>query len=181
MTATSISVFLCFVIGITLSLLAYSVIQNILCKADSHSACQTIVCFLYGTRMFITVLTKPRHWTLSWARRIQFAPSITFFLRSILILFSHLRLGLPSGLFPSNLPTKTPSTPLPSPHACYTSRPPHPPWFNHPNNIRWRIQAVNFIMMQFSPLSVFLPFRSKYPQNPLLKNPQSTLIFLPQC
>jgi hypothetical protein len=22
------------------------------------------------------------------------------------------------------------------------SRPPHPPWFSHPNNIRWRIQAM---------------------------------------
>jgi hypothetical protein len=22
------------------------------------------------------------------------------------------------------------------------SRPPHPPWFNHPKNIRWIIQAV---------------------------------------
>jgi hypothetical protein len=30
------------------------------------------------------------------------------------------------------------------------SRPPQPPWFNHPNNIRWRIQAVKFIIMQFS-------------------------------
>ena len=35
--------------------------------------------------------------------------------RSILILSSHLRLGLPSGLFPSRLPTKTPCAPLPSP------------------------------------------------------------------
>jgi hypothetical protein len=24
------------------------------------------------------------------------------------------------------------------PHACHMSRPPHPPWFNYPNNIRWR-------------------------------------------
>jgi hypothetical protein len=31
------------------------------------------------------------------------------------------------------------------------SRPPHPPWFNHPKNIRWRIQAVKLIIMQFSP------------------------------
>jgi hypothetical protein len=27
------------------------------------------------------------------------------------------------------------------------SCPPHPPWFNHPNNIRWRIQTVKFIIM----------------------------------
>ena len=35
--------------------------------------------------------------------------------RSILILFYHLRLGLPSGLFPSGCPTKTLRTPLLSP------------------------------------------------------------------
>jgi hypothetical protein len=76
-------------------------------KADSHSACQTIACFIYGTRRFITMFTKARHWTLSWASRIQFAPSIPLSLRSILMLSSHLRLGLLSGLFPSGLPTET--------------------------------------------------------------------------
>jgi hypothetical protein len=38
------------------------------------------------------------------------------------------------------------------------SRPPHPPWYNHPKNIRWRIQAVKFIIMQFSPWPIFLTF-----------------------
>jgi hypothetical protein len=61
----------------------------------------------YGTRRFITVFTQARHWTLSWASWIQFAPSIPISLRSMLMLPSHLRLGLPSGLLPSGLPTKT--------------------------------------------------------------------------
>jgi hypothetical protein len=34
-------------------------------KADSHSACQKIACFLYGTRRLITIFTYPHHWTLS--------------------------------------------------------------------------------------------------------------------
>jgi hypothetical protein len=59
------------------------------------------------------------------------------------------------------------------------SHPPHPPWFNYSNNIWWRIQVMKFIIMQFSPWSVFLPFRSKYfPQHSVLKNHQS--MFLPQ-
>jgi len=32
-------------------------VQDIIWKTDSHSACQTTACFLYGTQMFITVLT----------------------------------------------------------------------------------------------------------------------------
>jgi hypothetical protein len=66
----------------------YSMVQDILWKADRHSACQTIACFLYGTRRFITVFTKARHWALSWASRIQFAPSIPSSVRSILMLSS---------------------------------------------------------------------------------------------
>jgi hypothetical protein len=46
-------------------------VQDILWKADSHSACQTVVCFLYGTQRFITMLIKALHLTLSWASRIQ--------------------------------------------------------------------------------------------------------------
>ena len=69
----------------------------------------------YGTRRFLTALTSARHLSLSWASPIQFSyPNPTSW-RSILILSSHLRLGLPSGLFPSGFPTSTLYTPLPSP------------------------------------------------------------------
>jgi hypothetical protein len=89
-------------------LLAYSLthsVQDTIWKADSNSACQTIACFIYGTRRF--VFTKARQSTLSWASRIQFTPSIPISIKPILMLSSHLRLGLPRGLLPSGLPTKT--------------------------------------------------------------------------
>jgi hypothetical protein len=52
-----------------------------------------------GVGAFVTVFTTARHWFLSWARRIQSTCSHPTSLRSILILSSHLRLGLLSSLF----------------------------------------------------------------------------------
>ena len=72
---------------------------------------------LYGTRRFITAFTSTRHLSLSWANSIQFIPPHPTSWKSILILFSHLRPGLPSGLFPSGFPTRTLCTPLPYPYA----------------------------------------------------------------
>ena len=68
----------------------------------------------HGTRRFITALTSVRHLSLSWANPIQsIFPHPTSW-RSILILPTHLRLGLPSCLFPSGFPTKTLYSPLSS-------------------------------------------------------------------
>ena len=55
----------------------------------------------HGTQRFITALTSIRHLSLSWASSIQSIYPHPTSWRSILILSTHLRLGLPSGLFPS--------------------------------------------------------------------------------
>ena len=69
----------------------------------------------HGTRRFITALTSVRHLYLSWASLIQSIYPNPTSCRTILILSTHLRLGLPSGLFPSGFPSKTLYTPLSSP------------------------------------------------------------------
>ena len=69
----------------------------------------------YGTRRFITAFTSARHVSLSWASLIQSIPPHPTSWRSILILSSHLRLGVLSGFFPQGFPTETQYTPLFSP------------------------------------------------------------------
>ena len=77
----------------------------------------------YGTRKFITALTSVRHLSLFWASQIQSIYPHPIYWRSILILSTHLGLGLPSCLFPSGFPTKTLYTPLSSP--IRATCPPH--------------------------------------------------------
>jgi hypothetical protein len=62
----------------------------------------------YGTRRFITVFTIALHWSLSLARSSESILSHPISLRSILILSTHLSLGLPSGLFHSGFLTNGP-------------------------------------------------------------------------
>ena len=71
----------------------------------------------HGTRWFITALTSVRQLSLSWASPIQSIYPHPTSWRSILILSTHLRLGLPSGLFPSGFPTKTLYASSPHPYA----------------------------------------------------------------
>jgi hypothetical protein len=51
-------------------------------------------------------------------------------------LSTHLRLGLPSGLFPSGFPINTYIHSC-SPHSCYMPCPSHPSWLD-PSNYVWR-------------------------------------------
>ena len=66
----------------------------------------------YATWRFITAFTSAHHLSLSWARSVQSMPPHSTSWRTILIFSSHLRVGLPSGLFPSGFPTKTLYLPL---------------------------------------------------------------------
>ena len=83
-------------------------------EANWFAASQKFPAF-HGTRRFITALTSLRHPFLSWAVPIQSIYPYPISWRSVLILSTHLRLGLPSGLFLSGFPTKTLYTPLSSP------------------------------------------------------------------
>ena len=69
----------------------------------------------HGTRRFITTFTSVRHLFLSWAGPIQSIYPHPTSWRSILILSTHLRLGLPVVSFP-----------LVSPPGPYTPPSPHP-------------------------------------------------------
>ena len=57
----------------------------------------------YGTRRFITAITNACHLSLSWPSSIQSMPPNPTSWRPILILSSHLLLGLPDVLFPLSI------------------------------------------------------------------------------
>ena len=84
----------------------------------------------HGTRRFITALTSFRHLSLSWASPIQSIYPHPTSWRYFLILSTHLRLGLPSGLLPSGFPTKTLYTPLLT-HMRHMPSPSHSSRFYH--------------------------------------------------
>jgi hypothetical protein len=101
---------------------------------------------------------------------------ILSFLRSILILSTHLRLGLPSGLFASGFPTNLLYTILVSPiRATYSA---------HLFLLvlifliilceEYKLETPHYVVF-FS--FHFIPLRSKYsPQHPVLQHPQSVFL-----
>ena len=103
----------------------------------------------YGIQRIITTFTGARQLSLPRATSIKsISPHPTSW-RSILILSSHLRLGLPNVLFPSDFPTKSLYTPLLSPKRAtwYIPSPSHPTRFDHPINIVWRVQIIKLLIM----------------------------------
>jgi hypothetical protein len=99
-------------------------------EADSHSTSQFPV--FYRNRSFIGVFVRAHHWFFSWCRWIQTTPS-----QLTLILFFHLCLGLPSGIFLSGFPTKFFSE-FSIPHTCCMHCPTRHSLIYCRSIIRWR-------------------------------------------
>ena len=101
----------------------------------------------------------------------QFLVLIPTSLRSILIIFSHLRLGIPKRLFPVSLPNTILKALLPS--SILATWPAH--LFSrlyYSYYIRWTVQTMMLLIVEPSPLPIFVPLGSKYsPQDPDFKYP----------
>jgi len=76
---------------------------------------------LYGNQYSFNAHTPFRHLSLSWARPIQSMPPHPTSWCSISILFSHLCLGLSSGIFSSGFPKNILYAPLLSPYVLNAS------------------------------------------------------------
>ena len=96
---------------------------------------------IYGNRRFIAAFTSARHLSLSSATSIQSTPTHPSSWRSILILSSHLILGLQSDVFPHISPPKA-CIDSPLPRTRYLPRPPHSSWFVYPSNIGWAVKII---------------------------------------
>lgn len=79
--------------------------QILSCDGDGLSENQELSAF-YGNWKFIIVFTTALHVLLFWVTWTQSASSYHISLKPILILFSYLYIGIPSGLLPSGFPPK---------------------------------------------------------------------------
>ena len=165
---------LCILTYLLTYLLTYSMEHSPSSEANQFSAKQEIP-RIFGTRKFITAFTIARHLSLSWASSIQSMPPHPTSWRSILILSSHLHLGLPSGLFPTGSPTKTLYTPLF--FHIYATCPAHLILLDFITRLILgeQYRSLSSSLCSF-PLSCYLVLlRPKYsPQHPVLKHPQPT-------
>jgi hypothetical protein len=90
-------------IGPFLQIVTNSMEQSLSWETDSRLAGNKAVTVLYGTRRFITVLTRVRPWNLSRASWIQSTHTHThcFLQIHLCITFMHIYNVLPNSIFPS--------------------------------------------------------------------------------
>ena len=113
---------------------SYSMKQSPFWEANRFSVSQEIPRILWKPEVHYRIHKYPPPVPIQSQLDPVHAPPHPISWRSILILSSHLRLGIPSGLFPLGFRTKILYTPLLSPY-CYMPRPSHSFRVDHPNNI----------------------------------------------
>ena len=84
--------------------------------------------------------------SLSSVSLIQSIPPHPAYLRAILLLLTHLHLGLPSGTFPPGSPPKT-CICLSSPPYLLHARSSHSSRFDQLNNTGWGVQIIKLLIM----------------------------------
>ena len=98
------------------NLLTYSMVQSPSWEANWFAASQGIPCILWNPKVHYRTHKRPPPVPKLGQPNPVHIPT-SHLLRSILILSTHLHLGLPSGLLHSGFPTKTLHTPSPPPYA----------------------------------------------------------------
>ena len=128
----------------------YSMVQSPSKKLTGLQLIKKFPPFLWNPKVHYRTHKRPPP-VLSWASPIQSTYPHPTSWRSILILSTHLRLGLPSGLFPSGFPTKTLYAPLLLTHMRHMPSPSHSSRFYNPHNIV--IDRLFIMFSEFDSLS----------------------------
>jgi hypothetical protein len=114
-------------------------------EANSHSASQEIPRLLWKPKVHYRVHNSPPLVPiLSQLHPVHNLPPYL----SILIISSHLHLGLPSGLLPCFSTKKSVCIYISC--ACYMPRKSYPPWLDHHKNNCWTVQVMKLLIMQSS-------------------------------
>ena len=142
-------------------ILNYSVGQSPSWKAKRFSASQEIPRILWNPKVLYSIHKCPPL-VLIVNRSIQSIPPHTISWRSILILSSHLRVS-PKWSLSFRFPHQNTVYASPLPHTSYMPIPSYCSQFYQPQNIGWKVQIIELLIMQLLPLLCYLvPFRPKY-------------------
>jgi hypothetical protein len=121
----------------------YSMEQSPSWEANRFSASQENPCILRNPKVQYRIHKCPPYVPNLSQTNLKHA-SKSHFQRPILILSSHLCLGVPRDLFRSGFPTKTLYTLLLFPHTCYMTHPSNFPRFFH--HIGWGVQIIKLLI-----------------------------------